>query len=326
MQIENQQDTNIEVNKSPKLEKKDNKRSLTSIILIFTIFPLIILASLVPMDFGDGWNGFFDFYFVLFLIGVGVVLIYGIYEISNFIGNSKNFIFATLSILFIFPYISFAFAQLNDVMGWFNWITNNGKNTLVFLMLSVILFLVISSVTTTDFKDIGVSLLVTLLFFLFLISFITLTQEGGWPVLILVFGLTIVSDTAAYFGGKKWGSKKAFPNVSPNKTIEGFVTGLLGAILFGYIIFFAIFTWGDSSIGLYQSFNSAWLMLLIIPIVACIAPFGDLTFSKIKRSYDKKDFSNLLPGHGGVFDRLDSHIFTVISSTLLFLLCGLIVI
>lgn len=109
----------------------------------------------------------------------------------------------------------------------------------------------------------------------------------------LIFIITIVSDSMAYFTGKLFGSHKLIPSVSPNKTIEG----SLGAIFFTAIacLLYGIFL----NIEIWQ--------LLIIGILGSVfSQLGDLIASKLKRYAEIKDFSNLIPQHGGILDRLDS--------------------
>ena len=118
------------------------------------------------------------------------------------------------------------------------------------------------------------------------------------PKLILgSFILIWVSDSFAYLVGKNFGRQKLFPSVSPKKTIEGFLGGLLFASISSYFI--AIFTQT-------LSFNK-WLILSII--ISIIGTLGDLIESKFKRQANVKDSGIIMPGHGGLFDRFDSIIF-----------------
>ena len=109
----------------------------------------------------------------------------------------------------------------------------------------------------------------------------------------LIFVITIVSDSMAYFTGKMFGSHKLIPSVSPNKTVEG----SLGAIFFTVIACF-----------LYSFLLGVKIpYLIVIGILGSISSqCGDLIASKVKRYAGIKDFSNLIPQHGGILDRLDS--------------------
>lgn len=118
-----------------------------------------------------------------------------------------------------------------------------------------------------------------------------------WLVLICAF----LTDTFAYFTGKALGRHKLCPNLSPNKTIEGAIGGVIGCglscILFGFII---------SRFGL----NVDYLRLFGLGLCGSVgAQLGDLTASAVKRQCGIKDYGNLFPGHGGILDRCDSILF-----------------
>ena len=109
-----------------------------------------------------------------------------------------------------------------------------------------------------------------------------------------------VGDMCAYFGGMALGKTPLAPKISPKKTVEGAVFSLLGAMLAGVGLYYAQRIWTqDRGMGLFE--------LLSLGFICGVAgQFGDLFASCLKRSADLKDFSETLPGHGGVLDRLDS--------------------
>ena len=114
----------------------------------------------------------------------------------------------------------------------------------------------------------------------------------------LIYLITIVSigDIAAYFVGRKYGKKPFFNNISPNKTLEGFL-GSLFVCLLASLIFC-----------LFENYDFIFTLKVLITtfFVVAISAFGDLSVSLIKRYSGKKDTGNILPGHGGILDRLDS--------------------
>jgi phosphatidate cytidylyltransferase len=123
-------------------------------------------------------------------------------------------------------------------------------------------------------------------------------KEGALTMVALIILLTEINDVFQFLGGKTFGVKKFVPEISPNKTGAGFVTGIicttaLSTIAWNYFLDFSFI-------------KSACLGL----IIAVMGILGDLTFSAVKRYFEIKDFSNRLPGHGGVLDRMDSLIFT----------------
>ncbi|MBR1416833.1 MAG: phosphatidate cytidylyltransferase [Bacilli bacterium] len=118
-------------------------------------------------------------------------------------------------------------------------------------------------------------------------------------VILYLVIITTSNDSFAYIIGKSVGKTK-FSKISPNKTLEGSLAGNLVGIILG-TIFYIVFLKGSLSI----------LSIIVITIILNIAcQIGDLIFSKIKRENEIKDFSKLIPGHGGILDRLDSLLFT----------------
>ena len=126
-------------------------------------------------------------------------------------------------------------------------------------------------------------------------------DEGEGLVIDVLVG-TFLGDTAAYFGGRIYGRRPLAPTISPNKTFEGFLCGVVGGTL---AFWFA---------GLYQDWLSGTDALLIGLCVALAAPVGDLFESLVKRDLDVKDTGKLFGAHGGVLDRLDGVIFSIVAA------------
>jgi phosphatidate cytidylyltransferase len=122
----------------------------------------------------------------------------------------------------------------------------------------------------------------------------------GDGLMIDVLIATFVGDTAAYGGGRLWGRRALAPDLSPSKTVEGLVAGIVGATLAFWLA------------GLYQDWLSGRDALLIGFLVALAAPVGDLFESAIKRDLGVKDAGRLFRAHGGALDRLDAVFFTVV--------------
>ena len=127
-----------------------------------------------------------------------------------------------------------------------------------------------------------------------------------WHLVYLVL-ITTMTDMFAMLMGMAFGKHKLIPHVSPNKTIEGSVLGTLVATCVASIFYINVIS------------NANILKVILVTIcLSVIGQFGDLLFSKIKRENDIKDFSNIMPGHGGILDRLDSLIFVLLAYIMLF--------
>lgn len=123
------------------------------------------------------------------------------------------------------------------------------------------------------------------------------TKEQGFLLTMLVVLMVWGSDSFAYFGGKTFGKHALAPNISPNKTWEGFLFGYLGSIAGGMLLIWMV------------PFEAVLGWKQIIPmalLVGTFGPIGDLLESKMKRKAAIKDSSTILPGHGGFFDRFDA--------------------
>ena len=125
--------------------------------------------------------------------------------------------------------------------------------------------------------------------------------EGGQLIVWLIFIGAWGSDTCAYCVGKLIGKHKMPSKLSPNKTIEGCVGGIIGAALIGFLF----------ALAFYRTQTALWWQFAVVGAVSSvISQIGDLTASAIKRNHDIKDYGTLIPGHGGILDRFDSIIFT----------------
>jgi len=126
--------------------------------------------------------------------------------------------------------------------------------------------------------------------------FIQSYQLNGKHLLILVISISALTDTAAYFGGRRFGKRKFLPNVSPNKTLEGFLIAMAITPLSLSVL---------SGLYLHASILSLYFLFFITCLYSVL---GDAVASLFKRIAGVKDTSNLIPGHGGMLDRIDSHL------------------
>ncbi len=141
--------------------------------------------------------------------------------------------------------------------------------------------------------------------FLTLIPIMNIDGRFMPEIIVAVFVLVWSNDTFAYLIGKNFGRHKLLERISPKKTIEGFVGGLLGALLAGFVIFKVLENYRPMDAERYP----LWIWIAMAIIVSIFGTIGDLIQSKFKRQAGVKDSGIIMPGHGGLYDRLDSIIY-----------------
>jgi phosphatidate cytidylyltransferase len=133
-------------------------------------------------------------------------------------------------------------------------------------------------------------------------NLLILLRNFSLNYVIYIFLIAIMTDTFALVTGKYIGRNKMAPLISPKKTIEGAIGGSIMGTIAGTLFFVTVINPGVQ----------LHVIIFVTLALSIIGQLGDLVFSAIKRYYDVKDFSNLIPGHGGILDRLDSIIFIVL--------------
>lgn len=184
------------------------------------------------------------------------------------------------------------------------------KFVLLPLFLYAVAMFLIMIIRNEEFKfdDIAFALMGTFLIVFGMSSILAISAYFGGYIsfaFVLTVGVAWFSDGGAYFAGVFLGKHKLCPKVSPKKTVEGFIGGLivgtLSAILIGYVYSFIYKAYDNP-------FNYAELAIMGF-LGSLISVLGDLTFSQIKRACGIKDYGSIFPGHGGVLDRFDSVVF-----------------
>lgn len=253
-------------------------RIISAIVLIFIVGLCVYLGPMATV----------------FLIGlVGLVTLH---EINcNFLKlkiQQKTYALNILSFVAIFIFV--VFQKNND---WLLTIINNAGIVLNFSLL-VFLF-----ATKSDSRSIvwflrKFRLSLGVLVAVMALNLAHLMFFADWRALL--WGLVLMNfsvDTAAWFFGKNFGKTKLWEKVSPKKTVEGAVGGVLTSVVL-------------TSVYWHQFIKEINIQVITsLFILACFAQVGDLIQSKLKRSFNIKDSSNLIPGHGGVYDRIDSLLF-----------------
>ena len=143
------------------------------------------------------------------------------------------------------------------------------------------------------------------LFLGFSMSLFYMYRSISLELVLFLFLITIITDTYAYFGGMLIGKNKLLEVISPKKTWEGTIIGSLVGTFVCSVYYLTLINQNAS----------IFSVAIIVLFLSLIGQFGDLFFSAIKRKYNVKDFSNIMPGHGGVLDRLDSIIFVMLAFT-----------
>ena len=218
-----------------------------------------------------------------FYIGLSIIGVIGFYEMIRCRSKYKK----VPNVINAFAMICFVLLMLSTLI---NFSTEKLFILCVIMMLVPLIFITDRDKYCVDdaFYYIGVILFLGLAFNYF----------------IYVILITISTDTFAHFYGTKIGKNKLCPKVSPNKTIEGMFGGTLLGTYIGTMFLLMV------------SDSFSVIMAVIVSLVLSLcAQAGDLVFSAIKRKYGVKDYGNIMPGHGGVLDRLDSIIFAMYAFT-----------
>ena len=176
---------------------------------------------------------------------------------------------------------------------------------LVFVVfLFLLLFISVFSKGKINPKDVSIAFVMIFYIIFGFTSILSVRAiENGQHLFLLIFFSAWVSDTGAYFTGVFFGKHKLIPDVSPKKTVEGAIGGLVFCVL-SFVIFGVV-------MAKFYSLTPNYLLLAMLGLIMSVVSMcGDLVASLVKRNYDIKDYSKLIPGHGGIMDRFDSIIAT----------------
>lgn len=249
------------------------QRSMTAIVALLFFVPIIYIGSWVLEAF------------------VVILAITALMEIHQMKG------IAPLSVPTLISSVALTYVILHDrLLDVYPLLPDNGSVFALFILALVSLTIVVKDYTI---EDAGLSFVGILYVGTGFHSFI-LTRETNIHLLILSLLIIWSTDTGAYLVGRKLGKHKLAPLISPNKTIEGSVGGIFIALVVS-VIYLLIFP-------------TNWSILFMLPLVIVLSiagQVGDLIESAIKRHFGTKDSGNILPGHGGIFDRFDSLLFVL---------------
>lgn len=265
------------------------QRIITGIILILCLVPLLI--------FGDKYH--------LFTIFCLLFSLFASFEFRRMLRTQKQLpIFLDI--------ISILFTGGLFVIGILSILNQLNPLWVLIYFMGVILVYALCLVFFDDFKayDFGNSLSTILYTSVGFIAFAYL-RTISLEITIYVFLVSMLTDTFAYFFGIKFGKTRLAEKISPKKSVEGAVAGLI--IGSGLSVLFAL------QFDVFPT-HSVWFIIFVSLILSFLGQIGDLVASKFKRTYQIKDYSNLFPGHGGVLDRFDSSMFIALSLVFILLI------
>lgn len=255
------------------------KRIISAIVALLICVPIVIYGG------------------TLFYLGVALLGVIGYYELLKARSEKKELPI----VVEVIGLISFILVMMNS---WNNRLIIGGIDYIIPLTIFMILIPIVFYNSTSKYNvEDALFLLGSIIFLGTTFNILASTRIENIYLFVFLILITIITDTFAYFTGYFIGKHKMCPSVSPNKTWEGFFGGLIMGSFVSSSFYLVAFDYNGSIIK----------VLIVTIILSIIAQLGDMVFSAIKRQYKIKDFGNIMPGHGGVLDRLDSILFVTIA-------------
>lgn len=228
-------------------------------------------------------------------IGAAVLAVIGVYELFRMKGlelaSFEGVLSALGAVFLVLP---------KD--HWFFFLPEKADNFILFyLTVMILLGGLVASKNMYTISQAGFPVIVSLYVGVGFQNFVS-ARHAGFVVLLYALFVVWATDIGAYMIGKRFGKHKLWPEVSPNKTIEGSLGGVLCAVI---VAFLFLLVTPNKELFVY----STPVLLVMTVIFSIVGQFGDLVESSIKRHYNVKDSGTILPGHGGILDRFDSLLF-----------------
>lgn len=256
------------------------------------ISAIVMIAIFVPLLF----IGNEPFAVLMAILSVGAM-----YELIHMRETKKKFPF----MMKVFAYIMVLFFCLNNFKS-IDFMSNIDYKVMTFIIFVFLMPLVfIHNNEQYNIND-ALFLVGSIMFVGMSFNLMIIVRNYELNYLIFLFLITTITDVFAYFTGFFIGKHQLAPTISPKKTIEGMIGGTFMGVIVATVFYHEVIS------GTYPVIE----LILITLVLSIIGQIGDLVFSAIKRYYGEKDFSNLIPGHGGILDRLDSIIFVILAFVL----------
>ncbi len=261
------------------MSSNTTKRIMSAFVLVLAVFTCVYLGKQATM---------------------GLILVFGVATVDEIFCNffrlkraHLNYVIAQA--LFIIPFCYFNFLDFSAGMHYA--IVNLG----LVLNMALLFYLFCLPIEAKIIEDISkrAPFLSGIFIMLPMVSMTNTLHYSEWRLLVgILFIVNFGMDTGAWFFGKNFGKHKLWEKVSPNKTIEGLIGGMLTSGILGASVW--SFYFGRTEV----------LLFALFCLLGILSQIGDLIQSKIKRQFKIKDSSALIPGHGGVYDRIDSLLYS----------------
>ena len=257
------------------------KRIITAIVMIIIFVPLLLIGGI-------------PFSILMTLLALGAM-----HELIKIREKKKEFPTLIKVISYLLIIFSLVLTYNQNIFSY-----KVSYQLISFIILLFLLPMLLKDKKEMDY-DINDALYLvgSLLFINISFNLILVLRNYSLYYMIYLLLITVISDSFALITGMYIGKNKLAPTISPHKTIEGFIGGVLMGTFVASTFYYTVI---DSGI-------SIAILVLTTLFLAIVGQLGDLVFSSIKRTFNVKDFSNLIPGHGGILDRLDSLIFVILA-------------
>lgn len=247
------------------------------------------------------WNPF------IFTAVLSIFFVFANLELLKLTGTKRinKYIFASFFYM-AFILLSSVIIQLSiffpfwDYPKYYDYVMNISFISSILLFLTIVILSLRNQANATEYlKSFSIHFIYLLIPFLFLVLLVFIdTVDFKYPYVILLFGIIWANDTFAYLGGKLLGKTPLASKISPKKTLEGLFSGVIFAVAIALVYNY------------FEPFANNIMLTIFVIFICAIGTIGDLFQSKLKREASVKDSGNLIPGHGGMLDRMDSILLT----------------